>query len=762
MKYHFLALLIALPSLFVGVAQATGGKEKNATVQGVTRLPFGEVAPLPGAIAISSNGHIAAHIGSNGEVVLWDTVSMQQLETIQTEGKKPSAVALSSNGNLIAIGYFDSRLIVRSRQEKKLLRVFHGHSGGISALAFSIDGQMLASGANDATTQLWDMVTGRRLRIFDSMFNGDISDGSGIPVSIGFSGDRKVLIINEWYDRHYDVARNTTLWDIETGIEIVTRYVTPPNHDHTMRAGHALGGKGWLLTYTGEPVLMVERLDKCESARQLPSGGYADTVAADPQGRWVAVADDNDKLTFFGLSGEKKASSITLPTKAIALAVHPDGRSVFALMISDTQPNGNERFIFGRNAATVTGGALYRIPVPTPIWHLPPLNVKGTATHCAPTGALRLQQDFKLPEKPVELAVIAKFVPTKEMTTDPSNPTGEYNQINPPRELYFDQKGKLYALYHSESDFRSGVAVWDLQTRQLLRSRFKRHVPNNLIRLREGWGAAEETLIDLLTGKRLSTVSNDDDKNKYVGVTSDRDTGQIFRLTAKHFERYDIDGRGLPNIKTNGNVVDYSVRNGRLAALYENGNVQVWQLEPNGKSKTYKLGWKLGDGEWAEELALSSDGRYLRTAFPNASGDGPTQYVIYRLNSAKSVGDGALLAPFPARSNRAVVPDSRPHRLAIWDYDKGKIIARLPRHRSRNKEGAYAPLKAAISDDGRLIASASYDGLVRIWDIGARKMIGEGRVHGPITAMTFDTVGRQLAVGREDGQLFVLPVDATK
>lgn len=154
-------------------------------------------------------------------------------------------------------------------------------------------------------------------------------------------------------------------------------------------------------------------------------------------------------------------------------------------------------------------------------------------------------------------------------------------------------------------------------------------------------------------------------------------------------------------------------------------------------------------------MALSADGQYLRVAFPNASGDGPTRYAIYSLNSAQTVGDGQLLAPFPKRANRGVIADTRPHHLAVVDFDKNKIIARLPRHRSRDKSGAYAPLRAAISEDGRLLASASHEGLVRIWDIDAHHMIGEGHVGGAITAIAFDSTGQRLAAGREDGQVIV-------
>jgi WD40 repeat protein len=680
MRFRLAILLVVLPLVISQMTWADDTKQKLATTERIKALPFGRVTPLPSAFALSADGRIAAHISINGDIVIWETSHIRTLEIIPSGDKQPSAVALSSDGNLIAIGYFDSRLIVRSRLEKKPLHEFYGHLGGISAIAFSSDGQMIASGGEDGTTQLWELASGKRLHVFDSMENGT-------PVSIGFSGDGQTLIVNEWYSRFYDVGRGTTIWDIKEGIEISTRVVAPPNADTAMRAGQALGGKGWLLAYTGEWLsdrtgLMVERIDQCESPLQMPAGGFADTVAADPLGRWVA-ATDSEKITFFGMSSDRKSYAIPLSAKAIALIAHPDGRSVSALMIADTRLNGNEHFIFGRDAETVTGGALYRISVPSQLLHLSPLSVKEDAAHCSPTEAMRKKQDFKLPDKPTELIAIAGNKPTW-------------------RELL--AKKSVYR-------------PWDTE------------------------------------------------RQDNLGTISDIETGDVFWAREGYFERYASDGRRLKDVKINGTIEAFTARNGKLAALYLNGNVQVWQINPPGEVREFKLlkgeSERDADGS-AGDLALSADGRYLRVVFANASGDGPDVYLVYNLSSAQSVGDGELLAPFPRRANRGVVSDTRPHRLAVWDYDKNEIIARLPRHRSRDNSGGYQPLRAAISDDGRRVASASYDGLVRIWDIDAHQMVGEGRAGGEITAIVFDSAGQRLAAGRKDGQIVVFQIPEPK
>ena len=768
MKYFPTLLCLAFSVAISQVAFGDSAKAQSVTGQ-ITPLPFQQVTPLPGAISLSKDGRRAAHIKANGDIVLWDSASLKQLQSIPSSDKKPSTISLNQDGSIIAIGYLDGRLIIFSLADKKPIREFLGHSGQISALAFSPDEKILASGASDSTVQLWDISSGKRLNIFDSLSDG--WGGSGTPVSIGFSGNGKALFVNEWYSRQYDVERGISILDIETGIDISTRNVAPPNSDDTMRTGQAIGGGGWLLTYTGglqsnKSGLMVERLDTCAPPRRLASGGFADTVAADPLARWVAATDDQ-QITFYAVENPKKIYAIKLPAKMIALVPQPDGRSLFALKISDTQQNGN-RWIFERDAETVTGSTLYRIPVPKVLWNAPPLSIKADAAHCPPTEETRRQQDFKVPDKPAELKATAKLVVSKAALTDPNQLTGEYEWVYPVRDLYFAQNDELYALYIDGTDWqrgissfsgRAGVGVWNLLSNKLIRGNFDSNSAFNIIRLREGWGTADKNLNKLLTGERFSNISNADDKEHYLSLISDLETGEFFRQFGKNIQRYNAKGKRMQDIKLRRDVLAYAARNGQIAAIFKNGHVEVWQLTQPIKYKSYQLGIEFDKGNWPGEMLLSADGQYLQIEFPY-TGEGPPDYVTYHLKSTKSVGSGPMLTPFPRHANRGVVEDVRPHRLAVWDYDNAKIIARLPRQRSRDKNGEYHPLKAAISDDGRLIASASVDGLIRVWDIDHHQMIGQARTNGEVTAITFDSNGQRLAAGQKDGQIIVFQIPA--
>jgi hypothetical protein len=330
-----------------------------------------------------------------------------------------------------------------------------------------------------------------------------------------------------------------------------------------MSARQTLGGKGWLLAYPGDEGLMVERLDLCNPPQQLLSGddrpdgmafeGDALNVATDPAGRWIAMMT-NHGLTFVGTSGDKKGHTVPLPLpdEAMVLAwmAHSDGKSVFALTIMEKRAY----------EAAATESVLYRIAVPAPLWHMPPLIVKEDATHCPTTEASRLQQDFKHPEKPSALPLIARLVPTKEMTTNRYHGVGR-DGVCAPGELYFSREGNLHALYNYDAtgaELNEGVAVWDPQANKLLRARvFWGYGGEHPLRLHEGWGTAGEPVTNLLTGTPFPFTSNGVDASGDVVIRSDPDKGELYRLAMDNLEHYSADGRRLPDIELAGVVFDF-------------------------------------------------------------------------------------------------------------------------------------------------------------------------------------------------------------
>lgn len=756
----------------------------------------------PSALSVSGNGKIAAHISSQGEIIVWDAHTTQIIKRIakpsestsamQSTGKKnqkettqkepptlPSAIALDSNGSQLAIGYLDARLVIYSLSENKVLHEFKGHNAAISALSFSSSNETLASGADDGTTQVWQIKDGKRLHIFDSMYYGDISGAVGTPVAIAFYANDHRLVVNEWYRGQYDVGRRASIWDLDTGHEVDTLSIAPPNNDDLPRSGMAINPQSWQLIFTGDWIkekhgLMLQSLADCKPAKQLSMGGYAATVAIDLQARWMA-AIDAEALMLFKATPPYPVTRYAAPGKVIALQSTDDGYNLVSLVLREDPTNTKVKSTAPTSAYpdVQSTSQLKRSSVPASYLQAYPSKPPANAQACPLSEQERRKQAFTVPMPTPKLTLLGTLskpaamlekLPDSDITIYPS----------PVVQLFFASNEELLARYRGNDDSsryqRSGIAQWNLAQHKLMENKLMEIKPTRLnfndkfdetalLRGKATWYQAREHIIDLLSQQELKTIDNSKDRDHYLYYFTrfDRESGLFFRRDQNKFDVFDESGRRKDSLNIKGEVLDFAVRNGRLAALFNKNKVYLWS-SANKQAKVYPLQLELDEYDHPEELILSTDGNYLRIALPSASGDGPTQYSVYRLSDGKFVGSGRFLSDFPANSNRVIVADQRQHRLAVWDYDGGKIIARLPRHRNRDQYGIAVTVASALSDNGRYLASASLDGLVRVWDLQEHVLIGELKLPAEALSLAFNRDANRLAVGKADGTIAIIEV----
>lgn len=115
-----------------------------------------------------AEGKRIASAGLGGKVSLWDADSGALVGQYDGKGRGVRGLAIGPSGDLIATGDIDKRVrvidtrIITSHGEPN-----EGHSDAVGGVSFSPDGQVLATGGRDRTVALWDVPTGRKVRVLE-------------------------------------------------------------------------------------------------------------------------------------------------------------------------------------------------------------------------------------------------------------------------------------------------------------------------------------------------------------------------------------------------------------------------------------------------------------------------------------------------------------------------------------------------------------------------------------------------------------------
>jgi WD40 repeat protein len=207
---------------------------------------------------------------------------------------------------------------------------------------------------------------------------------------------------------------------------------------------------------------------------------------------------------------------------------------------------------------------------------------------------------------------------------------------------------------------------------------------------------------------------------------------QLFRLR-----------RGTPREQTLGGPRSVErlalARDGTLAAGLDDGTIRLWQAPPHGTAFSGLRPPSPQPGSPADALAIDDEGDNVAAAYRR-------RVVLWRpgedavdLHGADGVvtdlafGAGGLLA---AAAGNAIV---------VWDVETARLLAAMP------TGGSVAAV--AFSRDGHWLASTGADGPVRIWDVEARRQLGEPLPtppRAPVSALGF-TDTATLSAAYSDG-----------
>jgi WD40 repeat protein len=196
-----------------GSLAAGTGKKVSELAGHVEAPPVGGVRPGTVAVDYSPDGKLLASAGADGQAVVWNLVTSQELLSlpVASQGVGATNLAFSPDGRRLATGSDSPDSVAKiwglSTGKELLTLPEVSDIVRIRGLAWSPNCKRLAASGNNGIAKVWDASTGQELL--------NLSGHSGSILGLAFSPDGK-LIASTGSDE------TTKLWDASTGLNLLT------------------------------------------------------------------------------------------------------------------------------------------------------------------------------------------------------------------------------------------------------------------------------------------------------------------------------------------------------------------------------------------------------------------------------------------------------------------------------------------------------------------------------------------------------------
>jgi choice-of-anchor C domain-containing protein len=286
---------------------ASGSRDTQVTVWDVATA--GRLRRLKGhsgtitALAFSTDGRSLVTGDGEGTAHQWDLDAAPEARTLVDEGGYLGSLAFSSDGRWLATGNDNGTARLWEVSSGRVRHVLSGHrptSGPadqpnrVYRLAFAPDGKTLATGGIDSIIRLWDVATGRQVRLLEGLPVSFLPTYGRTVGGLAFSPDGKCLAAGFGMPsfRTADYGAVIKLWDTASGRAIrtlpghlntvVSLAFSPDNR--TLASGSQDGTVRLWNLRTGEEILRFATADII----------WSHWVSFSPDGKTLAVGGGGD------------------------------------------------------------------------------------------------------------------------------------------------------------------------------------------------------------------------------------------------------------------------------------------------------------------------------------------------------------------------------------------------------------------------------------------------------------------------------------
>lgn len=580
--------------------------------------------------------------------------SGQALETVIQKGHELAviSVAVSPDSNYVATGSRDKSAKLWELRTGREVRSFLGHEFSVTTLDFSKDGKTLLTGSSDGTVRMWDVQTGKETFSFNP-FNEIITD-------VVFSPDMKYFVAScmKFPVRVYDAATKKQVVEIEAN----------------------------------------------------PQGnGKGVNIAISPDGRWMALGEDNRMANVYSTSNWQKTYTFEFGSGwcggcATFVTFSPDSKNLYM-----ASHHGSVK------KYEMTGGKLVK-QFADEVNDLSSLNVSSNGKRIV------LATEKEILVWLEDGTQVAKFNPGDDLEINETifskdGKTLIITSNNNTAMIWDIEKGKVTSSLTGFLNMRDkgGINydpnfIWDMQIAKYIRFKNQLLISPDGKTLIKGKFGTKAKKWDIASGKTLM---------EYVGH-------------ARAVVCYDLsrDGKKLVTGGGDGKIILWNTETGDSIKVIKAHREPVLDIHFS--------------ADETKVVASSWDARLITWDLATAK---PITFFDFENNSAYSI----LWGPSDLYVFTAQGKD-----LKLWELDSRAPVRDFVGH-----QDVIGSLR--ISLDQQQLLSASWDGSIRLWNIGtglmSRKFLGH---HGAVHIAIFSPDGRSIYSAGADRQIRVWDIASSK
>jgi len=225
-------------------------------------------------VDISPKGTLVATAGLDGTVALIDTTT-GSLRSLRGHDDQILSAVFSADGRQLATGSLDKTARVWDVASGRLLRVLEGHTSAVHGVSFSPDGLLLAAGGYDHSVRVWNLDTGQQrlvLRGHEGAVRGVSFSPDGTAIASG-AADKTVRLwlVRDGSERAVLRGHAREIYGVAFSPD--SQRLASGSYDHTVRV--------WDLQRLGSAKVLRGHTGGVAAVRFSPNGAVLASSSAD-------------------------------------------------------------------------------------------------------------------------------------------------------------------------------------------------------------------------------------------------------------------------------------------------------------------------------------------------------------------------------------------------------------------------------------------------------------------------------------------------